>query len=274
MENINTLCVGKADKIGLYYRLQACNKPLVHKLIQELQVVFTVIQCPLHTVLDKVLFKIHQLVFLDKCYLWFDHPKLCQVAWSIAVLCTEGRTKGIDLTECHSCQLALQLTRHGKTGLLAEEVVGVVDLALIVFFEVVEVFGCHLEHLSCTFTVRSGNDWSMEIEETVLVEVVMDCHCHIVTNAEYSTKGVGTRAQVRDCTQVLHAESFLLQWILLWVGCTINFEFGQLNLNGLTATLASNEMTSSRDTRTCCNWFEILLWELCQVHYDLDILDC
>ena len=132
--------------------------------------------------------------------------------------------------------------------MFAEEIIGVINLAFLVFLEVVEVFGGHLEHLSRTLAVRGCDDRGVEIEESVLMEVLVNSHRHIVANAEHSTEGVGTWAEVCDGAQVLHAESFLLQWILLWVGCAVHFEFGELNLYRLTATLAGNEMTSSRDT--------------------------
>ena len=206
------------------------------------------LQCPAHAVFDKVLFQIHQLVLLDKRHLWLNHPELCQVARSVAVLSTESRTEGIDLTQCHSSQLTLQLTRYGQTSLFAEEIVTIVDLTLLVLLEVVEVFGSHLEHLSCTLAVTSGDDWGVEIEESVLMEVLVDSHCHVVANTEHSAEGVGTWAEVCDGAQILHAQAFLLQWILLWVGGAIHLQFGQLNLYGLTATLASYLMTSGRDT--------------------------
>ena len=102
LQDIHALRIGQADKLRIDYRLQAGNQALIYKLIQELQVVLAVSQCPAYAVLDEVLLQVHQLVFLDESHLGLNHPKLCQVARRVGVLGAEGRTEGVYLALCHS----------------------------------------------------------------------------------------------------------------------------------------------------------------------------
>ena len=146
--------------------------------------------------LNEVLFEIHEFVLLDKGYFRLDHPELSQVTRRIGVLCAEGRSEGIDFTESHCTEFAFQLSADGEGCLFAEEVVGVVYLSVLVLFEIVEVLGCYLEHLSCTLAIGSGDERRVEIEVSVLMEIGVNGHCHVVTDTEYCAKRVGTRTQM------------------------------------------------------------------------------
>ena len=113
----------------------------------------------------------------------------------------------------------------------------------------------------------------MKIEIAVLVKIGMDSHSHIVADTEYRPERVGTRTQVRNGTEVLHTEPFLLQRIFLGVGCAVDLKTGELYLHRLPCTLALYERTRSRDTSTSCNGLELLFGELAQVGYNLNVLD-
>ena len=83
LKNLETLCVSKASEVFLQYTLQASDKFLVNHLIEELKVVFTVLQSPANTILDEVFLKVHQFFLVDESNLRLNHPELSQVAWSI-----------------------------------------------------------------------------------------------------------------------------------------------------------------------------------------------
>jgi hypothetical protein len=59
-----------------------------------------------------------------------DHPELRQVPAGVAVLGAEGRPEGVDLRQGQAVGLDVQLPADGEEGLLAEEVLAEVGLAL------------------------------------------------------------------------------------------------------------------------------------------------
>ena len=152
------------------------------------------------------------------------------MARCIRVLCTESRTECINCAERRRCQLALKLTGHGQTRLLAEEIAVIDYAAVLVLLEVVQIHCRDLEHLPCTFTVRSRNERSMEIIETLVMEELVDSVRHIVADAEHCAKGVCSRTQMRYCTHELHCLSLLLQRICI-VTCTQELYLCRLDLH-------------------------------------------
>ena len=126
------------------------------------------------------------------------------MARRIRVLRTECRSKRINLSQSRSRQLALQLSGNRQAGLLAKEVIIIDDRTILVFLQVVEVHRRYLEHLSGTLAIRCRNDRRMEIEESTIMEELMDCVSHIMTDTEYRAKRIRTRTQVSDLAQEFH----------------------------------------------------------------------
>ncbi len=123
-------------------------------------------------------------------------------------------------------KFAFELSADGQSCHLAEEIIGVVDLSVVGLLEVIEVLGSHLEHLSCSLAVGSRDERRVEVEIAVLVEIGVDRHSHVMTDAENGSKSVGTRTEMCDCAQELHAQSFFLQRVFLGIGGTIYLQIG------------------------------------------------
>ena len=81
-------------------------------------------------ILDHVLGGIHITVQIGEVHLRLHHPELGGVTLSVGILRTEGRTKGIDIAEGHGEVLGVQLTGHRQAGLLAEEVLTVIQMCI------------------------------------------------------------------------------------------------------------------------------------------------
>src|SRR5574344_415139 len=114
LKNFNTLCVGQTYKILFQHAFQTLNQALVYHLVQELKIILTVVESPLHTELDEVLLQVHQVIQINESHLRLYHPELCQMARSIGVFRTESRTESIDGAESCSSLFALQLTRYSQ----------------------------------------------------------------------------------------------------------------------------------------------------------------
>ena len=61
-----------------------------------------------------------------------NHPKLCQVAGSIGVLCTEGRAKGVDCAQSSRTQLTFELARHCEASRYSEEIIRIIDVTFLI----------------------------------------------------------------------------------------------------------------------------------------------
>ena len=172
------------------------------------------------------------------------------MARSIAVLGTECRTEGIDLAQCCCAKFTLKLTTHGETCHFAKEVVVIGNLAVLVFLQVIEVLGCHLEHLACSFTIARSDKRCVEIEKATVVEELVNGNRHVVADAEHGTKGIGAQTQMRILTHILKALSLLLHGIVASTRA-INFDALALYLHGLSLSLAFYQFTYDMNAGTC-----------------------
>ena len=195
-QDLDTLGIGQADERILQYALQTADQLLVEHVVQELDVILAIVQSPLYAILDELLCQLHVVENIIEGHFRFNHPELGQVARCIGVFGTESRSERIDLSQSCSSQLTLQLSGNRQAGLFAEEIVIIDDRTLLILLQIIQIQGGHLEHLSGTLTVRSCNDRRMEIEEALVMEEFMDRVCHVVTDAEYRSKRIGTRTQV------------------------------------------------------------------------------
>ena len=109
--------------------------------------------------------------------------------------------------------------------------------------------------LSGSFAVAGGNQWCVEIEETMLMEVLVDGNSHVVANAHHSTESIGTQTEVCILAHHLKRLAFLLHGISV-IAETIDFQGLGLNLTALTSTLTLYQNTSGTDTYTSGNLLE------------------
>ena len=105
------------------------------------------------------------------------------------------------------------------------------------------------------------------------MEKLMDSNRHVVTNAEYRSKSIGTRTQMRYLTQELHRVTFLLQRIRV-VASTQHFDFTSLYLHLLAGTYGFHHLPVHANARAGGNQFQHLFIEISQIHYDLHIIYC
>ena len=83
LKNLDTLGVRQTDKLFFQHTLKTSDESLVYHLVKELEIVLTVVESPLYAELDEILFKIHELIHIDKANLWLNHPELGKVTWCV-----------------------------------------------------------------------------------------------------------------------------------------------------------------------------------------------
>ena len=112
----------------------------------------------------------------------------------------------------------------------------------------------------------------MEVEESMLVEVSVDGHCHIVADAHHSSEGIGTQTHVSVLTHYLETLTLLLHGVVV-AAQTVNLKLGSLDFAALTGTLTLNQHTLGADAGTCGDILQYLLVELSRINNNLHILD-
>ena len=102
LKNLDTLCIGQTNKLFLKHTLQTRNQIMLRSdeliVVDKLQVVLTFLQGPSYTVLDEVLFQIHQFLLIQESHLRLHHPELSQMSGGVRVFSSERRTESIDGT--------------------------------------------------------------------------------------------------------------------------------------------------------------------------------
>ena len=151
------------------------------------------------------------------------------MARGVAVLGTERRTEGVDCAKCRSTEFAFKLSGNGQRGLSAEEIIIVDNASVLVLLKVVEILCGHLKHLSGTFAVACGDQWRVEIEISMLMEICVYCHCHIVADAHDGAESICTQTHMGILTHILERLTFLLHRIFRTAD-TVNIYLCSLNL--------------------------------------------
>ena len=112
----------------------------------------------------------------------------------------------------------------------------------------------------------------MEVDESLVVEVLVDRISHIVADAEDCTKGIGPRTEVSHLPQELKGVLFLLQGIRIGVCRTVDLDGISLYLYGLSLALTLYQLAVYGETSTGGDLLEQLLIDLALVGNDLEVV--
>ena len=129
-----------------------------------------------------------------------------------------------------------------------EEVLRVVNAALVVAGDIVEVKGGHLEHLTGALAVRAGENRRMHVGKAVLMEELVQGERRLAAHAERSVEGVGAGAQVGHGAQVVHAHLLFLQRIVAAAGAE-HGDFIRIDLKGLLGARGHNNAAGDLKAR-------------------------
>ena len=212
--------------------LQTLLQALVHKAVEEVNLIGAALQHTADDVLDHGLRHVHIAGQIAEGHLRLDHPELGGVALGVGVLGAERGAEGVHIAEGHGKVLGVQLAGHGEAGLFAEEVLGVVHLPVLGPGDVVEIQRGHLEHLAGALAVGAGDDGGLDIDEAPALEELVNGVGRHGADAEGGGKQIGAGPQVLDGAQELHAVALLLQGIV-GGGLTLHLDGVGLDLQRL-----------------------------------------
>ena len=273
LEDVHGLRVGDALESDAQHAAEPLDQAVVILVVEELQVVHAVVQGVLDEVFHELFGEFHVVVDVVEGHFRLDHPELREVARGVGVLRPEGGAEGVDLAHGGGAELALELAAHGEAGLLAEEVLGEIDIALLVQRDVLEVHRGDLEHVAGALRVGFGDERGMQIDEALVVEELVDSERHRVADAQDGPEGVRPQAHVRDAAQVLQRRVLLLQGEAHRVALADDFDFLGLDFHGLAAADGGDELALHGEGGAGGDALEELLVKEFGIRHDLDIVD-
>ena len=233
LQNLDGIGVADAAELAACHQLEALDEALVDELVEEGHLIGAVVQHIADDVLGHGLGGIHVAVQVAEGHLRLDHPELGGVAGGEALLGAESGAEGVHLAEGHGHGLGLQLAGNGQVDRLFKEVLGVIDGAVLVLGDVVEVEGGDAEHLAGALAVGSSQQRGVGVDKAILLKELMDGIRRHAADAESSVEGVGAGAQGGHGAQILHAHLLFLQRVLVGGAVAQNFHAVGVQLEGL-----------------------------------------
>ena len=175
LKHFDGIGIGHSAEIGRRNRCQSFNKTLIHELIQELNVLLAVFQNVVDDELDHRLGKFHIVLKIGERNFRLDHPELGGMALGVRLFGTEGRTEGVNLSESLRHNFALKLTGNGQKSGFSEEVLGIINRAVLFLRRIFHIERGNTEHFAGTFTVTARNQRCMRINKAVIRKERVDC---------------------------------------------------------------------------------------------------
>ena len=253
--------------------LHALNEAFVVFLVQELEVVHAVVKGILHKVFHKFFGQGHVVIDVVEGHFGLNHPEFRKVTGSVGILCAESGAEGVDFTNCGGSKLTFQLAGNGEGGLLAEEVLGEVNVALLVQGDVLQVHGGYLEHVSCAFGIGFRDERGMEIHEALFIEELVDGKGHGVADAENCAEGVGPEAHVGYAAEVLKGGVLFLEGEAHGVAVSKDLDFRSLDFHGLAAAHGLYQLSFYGQGCTGGDALDEFFVKELRICYNLDIVD-
>ena len=236
--------VGDAAKFVVQDVVQPVKQSLVNEFVEEVHFLGSVLQNVGDDILDHGLGQLHIILQVSKGDFRLDHPEFGGMAGGVGVFSPEGGAEGINVAEGHGEGLTVELAGNGQVGGLAEEVLGVIDLAVLGLGDVVQVKGGDLEHFARALAVGAGNQGRVDIHKVPILEELVDGHGGEAADAEHRLEGVGAGTQMVDGAQELHGVALGLEGIVAG-GRAFHRDLLGLNLKGLFGVRGENQRAAN-----------------------------
>ena len=265
LQDLDGLGVGDAAKIGIHHVVQTIQQSLVHKAVEEVHLLRAVLQHIADHIFQHGLGQLHIVLKIREGDLRLDHPELRRMACGVGILGAEGGAEGVNRTECLAEGLHVQLTADSKVRLLAEEVLTVVHLAVRSLRDIVQVKGGDVEHLARAFSVAGGDQRSVDIHKTALLEEAVDRVGQNGAHPERRLEQVGAGAKMGDGPEELRRVALFLQRIIR-SGSALDGDFLSLDLKRLLRLGRRHQLTADDEGSS-----DVDLADLCKVRHGIVI---
>ena len=194
------------------------------------------------------------------------------MALGIGLFRTEGRSKGVHLAEGHRHAFGLQLAGNRQRCVLLEEVLAVVNSAILCTGQILWVQCRDGKHLACPFAVAPGDERRVGIDKAIFIEEFVNRIGRCTAHTECRAERIGARAQMCDGTQIFHGVTLLLQRIIRRRG-PLHDNLRGMNFKGLLCLRRQEQFSCDNNGRTniqLCN--VLIIGQLIRLKNDLHAL--
>ena len=194
--------------------LESLDEPLIDKAVEKREIVRAALHHAANDVLDHRFRHFHVAVEVAERHLRLDHPELGGVARGVGILGAERGAERVNVAERHGEVLGVELAGDGQARLLAEEILAVIDLAVLGAGRVFKVERRHLEHLARALAVGAGDDRGVDVDKAAALEELMHGVGRRASHAERRGEEVRARTKMLDGAQIFDAVALFLQGIV------------------------------------------------------------
>ncbi len=194
------------------------------------------------------------------------------MALSVGHLCSERGAEGVNIAEGHCKVLAVELAGNGEVGGLAEEVLAVIDSAVLLQGEVVEVKRGNAEHLACALAVGAGDYRRVNVHKASALEELVHSLSRDGADSERCGEEVRSGAEMLDRSEELNAVALLLQGVI-GSGNALHEYFLCFQLKGLFGLGREHQRTAADEGRAdVLSGYLIVIIKSAPLKYDLQRL--
>ena len=213
-EQLHGLGIRYAGKVVFNNVCKPVKQSLVNKAVEELQLVRAALHNGSYYVFYHCLGNFHVSGQVAEGHFRLYHPELRRMARREGIFRPERGAEGIYIAESHCKRFAVKLSAHGQISFPAEEILAVVNLAVLGLGQVIHVKRCHAEHFARAFAVARGDERGMHIKEAALVKEAVYGLRHNAAHPECRLEHVRAGPKVLNGAKVFKAVPFFLKGIV------------------------------------------------------------
>ena len=247
-EYIHRLGIRYAAEVIADDVMQTLQQPFVDKGVEKLHLLRAALKRAVDDILDHCLGSVHIVVEISKRHFRLDHPELRRVALGVRHLGAERRSERVHVAERHGKVLGVELAGYSEAGWLAEEVLAVVDRAVLLAGEVIEVERRDSEHLPRALAVGAGDYRGVYIHEPAALEKLMHRLRRDASHAERRGEEIRAGSEMLYSAQKLHAVALFLQGVIRR-GRALDSYFVRLELKQLLCLRREDERAMDDERR-------------------------
>ncbi len=238
-QKIDSLSVRDPLEWALHYKIESSEQLLIDKFREQLHLVRTILANIGNQIFHYLFGQIHVAIQIAKGHLRLDHPEFAGVPRRVGIFGAKSRAKRVNLRERAGERLGFELTAHGEISLACEKIPRVIDLVILPR-RIVRIDSRNAKQFSRPFAIATGDDRRVDVNETALLEKLMDCESQPAADAENAAEKIRARPQMSDLAQKFRRVSFFLERIG-FISCADDVDLVRNQLPFLAFTLRGNK---------------------------------
>src|SRR5204863_6888441 len=140
-------------------------------------------------ILHKLFGEIHVAVQIAKRHLRLNHPEVTRMAGRLGVLGPERWAESVNSGQRQGERFRFQLAANGQIGRSGEEILREIDLPVFLR-RILDVDRGNAKQFSRALAIAAGDNWRVDINETALLEKLMNGKGQSAAHAKNATEEI------------------------------------------------------------------------------------